>query len=180
MTSETKGPLTRITSFLKILKKKLQRKKRETVNEIYPLMYAIFSIRFKFQFCSLLSIEKACFIFNFWSFFYSARKSGSPPWKNTFPHETFLLKKILQRTPPPSKNRPNWKVYIHFPIANTICKQWAKCIACFFSPKECGGSSHLQWHSYHIFRICWTKWPSQILYRVSLGNKVLGRGLAAL
>ena len=44
------------------------------------------------------------------------------------------------------------------------------------SPKDCGGVSHPQRHSYYGFRHCGTKGLSQNFYPLTLGKNERGRG----
>jgi hypothetical protein len=44
----------------------------------------------------------------------------------------------------PTNSPPPKKITVYFPVTNTICKQWAKFIACGPSPGDCRGLSHPQ------------------------------------
>ena len=114
----------------------------------------------------------------------NARKSCALFLEVFFPHDRFLQGKILQHSPLPSAPTPNkikspWK-RLHFPITTTICKHWSKFVTCSPSPRDCGGVSHPQRHSYYGFRLFWTKWLSQNFDPLTLRKMSVGGGLYAI
>ena len=76
---------------------------------------------------------------------------------------------------PQTKNIP-LKTSAHFPITITVCKHWSKFVTCSPSPRDCGGVSYPQRHSYYGFRLCGTKWLSQNFDPLTLGKNERGRG----
>ena len=75
-----------------------------------------------------------------------------------------------------TKKKIPLKTSVHFPITITICKHWSKFVTCSPSPRECGGVSHSQRHSYYSFRLCGTKWLSQNFDPLTMGKNERGRG----
>ena len=125
-------------------------------------------------------------MFVFSLFFYSnARKSCALFIEFFFPHDIVLQGKILPHSPLPSTPPPNQKIplktSVHFPITIIICKHWSKFVTCSPSPRDCGGVSHSQRHSYYGSRLCGTKWLTQNFFSVDFGKKMsVGGGLGAL
>ena len=78
--------------------------------------------------------------------------------------------------PHPQTKKIPLKTSVHFPITITICKHWSKFVTCSPSPRDCGGVSHSQRHSYYGFRLCGTKWLSQNFDPLTLGKNERGRG----
>ena len=121
-------------------------------------------------------------MFIFSLFFYSnARKSCALFIEFFFPHDIFLTGNILPHspfpsTPPPPQTKNPLKTSVHFRITNTICKHWSKFVTCSPYPRDCGGVSHSQRHSYYGFRLCETIWPSKNFDPLTLGKNERGRG----
>ena len=139
----------------------------------------------------LLFIRKDVFMFIFHCFLIVMQENHAPfslnfssPMTDSFkdsldipffPHDRFLQGKILQHSPLPSAPPPN-KIFppenvCTLPITITICKYWSKFVTCSPSPRDCGGLSHPQRHSYYSFRLSWTKWLSQNFDPLTLGTK---------
>ena len=79
--------------------------------------------------------------------------------------------------PHPQNQKKNpLKTTVHFPITIIICKHWSKFVTCSPSPRDCGGVSHSQRHSYYGFRLCGTKWLSQNFDLLTLEKNEHGRG----
>ena len=68
------------------------------------------------------------------------------------------------------------KTSIRFPIAITVYKHWSKFVTCSPSPRDCGGVSHPQRHSYYGIRLCGKKWLSQNFDPLTLGKNQLEKG----
>ena len=121
------------------------------------------------------------FMLFFIVFFYSSfRKSWALFIEFLFPHDIFLRGKILPYSPlpsaPPPKPKNPLKTSVHFPITIIIWKYWSKFATCSPSPRDCGGVSHSQRHSYYSFWLCGTKWLSQNFDPLTLEKNELGRG----
>ena len=120
------------------------------------------------------------FIFSLFFFNSNARKSCALFIEFLFPHEIFLEGKILPHSPLPSTPHPNQKMplktSVHFPITITVCKHRSKFVTCSPSPRDCGGISHPQRHSYYGFRLCGTKWLAQNFDPLTLGKNERERG----
>ena len=116
----------------------------------------------------------SCFYFHFF-FNSNARKSCALFIDFVFLHEIFLQGKILPLSPLSSTPHPNQKnplkTSVHFPITITVCKHWSKFVTCRPSPRDCGGVSHSQIHSYYSFCLCGTKWLSQNFDLLTLEEK---------
>ena len=116
----------------------------------------------------------------FHCFFYSNfRKSCALFIEFLFPHDIFLKGKILPHSPLPSTPSPKpkknpLKTTVHFPITVITCKHWSKFVTCSSSPRNSGGVSHSQRHSYHGFWLCGKK--SQNFDLLTLEKNELGRG----
>ena len=54
----------------------------------------------------------------------------------------------------PKQNKIPLKTSVRFPITVTLCKHWSKIGTCSPSPRDCGGVSHPQRHSYCGVRLC--------------------------
>ena len=126
--------------------------------------------------------KKLFHVYIFIVFFFNsnARKSCALFIEILFLHEIFLQGKILPHSPLPSTPHPNQKIplktSVHFPITITVCKHWSKFLTCIPSPRDCGGVSHPQRHSYYGFRLCRTKWLSQNFDPFTVGKNERGRG----
>ena len=141
-----------------------------------PLICVIISVRFKFQWYSLLSIERIfpCLFLHF--FYINFRKSCALFIEFLFSHDIFLQGKFLPHSPlhsnPPPKPKKNpLKTTVYFPITIIICKYWSKFVTCSPYPRDCGGVSHSQRHSYYGFWLCGTKWLSQNFDLLTLEKK---------
>ena len=77
---------------------------------------------------------------------------------------------IAPLNPTPKPTKFPW-TSVQFPITITVCKYWSNFITCNPSPRDCGGVSHPQRHSYYGFRLCGTKWLSQNLIRWPLEKR---------
>ena len=83
--------------------------------------------------------------------------------------------------PHPQTKKIPLKTSVHFPITITVCKHWSKFVTSSPSPRDYGGVSHPQRHSYYGFRLCGTKWVSQNFDPLTLEKKMsVGGGLGAL
>ena len=125
--------------------------------------------------------KKFMFIFSLFFFIVVLEKSCAFFIEFLFPHDVFLQGKIyphspLPSTPPPKTKKIPLKTSLHFPITIIICKHWSKFVTCSPSPRNCGGVSHSQRHSYCGFRLCGTKWLSQNSDTLTLEKNERGRG----
>ena len=119
------------------------------------------------------------FIFSF--FFIVMLENPAPFSLNFSSPMTYSSKERSSHiAPSPQPNPPNQKIplktSVHFPITITVCKHWSKFVTCSPSPRDCGGVSHPQRHSYYGFRLCGTKWLSQNFDPLTLGKNERGRG----
>ena len=70
------------------------------------------------------------------------RKSCAPFMEILSSNDKYLNGKILPRNPLPIQEKKiPLKMYVHFPIAITICKHWSKFVTCSPSPGDCEGVS---------------------------------------
>ena len=119
------------------------------------LFMCIFSL---FFFCIVMLENPASLSLNFSSpMKYSSKKRSSHIVPSPQSHPQ--IKKIPLKTS------------VHFPITITVCKHWSKFVNCSPSPRNCGGVSHPQRHSYYGFRLSRTKWLSQNFDPLTLGKK---------
>ena len=122
------------------------------------------------------------FTFSLFFFFYSnARKSCALFIEFLFPHDIFLQGKILPHSPlrsapPLQPQKIPLKTSVHFPITITVCKHWSKFLTCSPSPRDCGGVSHSQTHSFCGYRLCRKKLLSQNFDPSTLGKNERGGG----
>ena len=123
---------------------------------------------------------KNVFMFIFSLFFYSNfRKSCALFIEFLFPHDIFLQGKILPHSPLPSNPQPHpqnqkkipLKRSVHFPITIIICIHWSKLVTCSPFPRDCGGVSHSQRHSYDGLWLCAKKWLSRNFDQLTLDKK---------
>ena len=101
--------------------------------------------------------NSAPFSLNFCSLIYFSKERSSHIAPSPQPH------------PQNQKNPP--KTTLHLPITIIICKHWSKFVTCSPSPRDCGGVSHSQRHSYYGFWLCGTKWLSQNFDLLTLEKK---------
>ena len=80
------------------------------------------------------------------------------------------------QTPHTKPKKNPLKTSVHFPITITICKHWPKFVTCSPSPRDFGGVSHPQRHSYYGFWLWGTKWLSQNFDLLTLEKNERGRG----
>ena len=116
------------------------------------------------------------FIFSLFFFYSNFRKSCALFIEILLPHDIFLQGKILPHralpsTPPPKPKKYPLKTTVHFPTTIIICKHWSKFVTCSPSPRDCGGVSHSQRHSYYGFWLCGTKCLSQNFDLLTLEKK---------
>ena len=120
--------------------------------------------------------KKIFHVYFFIVFYSNFRKSCALFIEFLFPHDTFLHGKILPHsplpsTPPPKPKKNPLKPTVHFPITIIICKHWLKFVSCSPTPRDFGGVSHSQRHSYYGFWLCGTKWLSQNFDLLTLEKK---------
>ena len=120
-------------------------------------------------------------MFIFSSFFIVILENPAPFSLNFCSAMTYFSKERSSHiAPSPQPRSQNQKYPLetsqHFPITITICKHWSKIVTCSPSPRDCGGVSHPQRHSYYGFRLCGTKWLSQNFDSLTLGKNERGRG----
>ena len=102
-----------------------------------------------------------------------------PSWNFSSPMTNSSKGRSSHVAPSPNQKIP-LKSSVHFQITITVCKRWSKFVTCSPSPRDCGGVSQPQRHSYFVFRLCWTKWPSQKFDPLTLGKMSVRGGLDAL
>ena len=95
-------------------------------------------------------LNKTCFLIWLLIFYLITRGNlAFPPWKFHSPRKrSSMQRSSMQRSssvppPPPIKS-------LCFPITCTICKQWAKFVACSTSSGDSGGSSQIRLYSDHV------------------------------
>ena len=126
-------------------------------------------------------IEKKNFMFIFSLFFIVVLENPAPFSLNLSSPITYFSKERLTHIPPPlsptskTKKIP-LKTSLHFPITIVICKHWSKFVTCSPSPRDFGGVSHSQIHSYYGFRLFGTKWLSQNFDPLTLEKNERGSG----
>ena len=152
-----------------------------------PLICLIVSVRFKFYCYSLLSIEKTFPCLFIHCFFIVILENSAPFLLNFCSPMTYFSKDISshiapspQLHPPKPKNNP-LKTTVHFPITIIICKHWSKFVTCSPSPRNSGGLSHSQRHSFVWFLTMRNKMAISKFWSVDFGETIsVGGGLGAL
>ena len=77
---------------------------------------------------------------------------------------------------PQNQKKIPWKLLYTCSITIIIRKHWSKFVTCSPSPRDCGGVSHSQRHSYYGFWLCGTKWLSQNFDLLTLEKKLVWEG----